>query len=191
MIARWDECAGLAMVEVNRGIQLDTMGKRGRVDTLFPEEMLFLVEKSRLALFKPYSNEFATIEEAYGLLEEQQISLESYLVYSALKCAGNVVFRPGIVPHEQSELMAGEKLVWMEVWRPQQSKKWTRKSAGPPSFYVVLSNYSESRSHQEQVEQLRDLAKLAKEKGVALKLASVSCGVVSFFTVGPPSLPRS
>lgn len=186
----WDPAQSKAIVKVCKGNHLDTMGVRGRIDTLFPEEMLFLVEKSRMCLFlvpspsdiPTSSDQPASIEECYSLLLSSGVTLEEYLVYAHLKSLGNVVFRRGVIQHEWSPapLQSTEDPKighGFEVWMPRE--KFSRKHCPMPSFLLLIDT---SRSCQrEHLHFLQKSLEVAKEVAIPLKLASVIDGTVDFF----------
>jgi len=186
----WDPDQCKAIVKVCKGNHLDTMGVRGRMDTLFPEEMLFLVEKSRMCLFlasstsdNSTSNEQpASIEECYALLLSSGVKLEEYLVYAHLKSLGNVLFRRGVIKHEWTcggLQSIGDFRIWegFEVWTPKEH--FSRKSCPMPSFLLLIDT---SRSCQrEHVEFLKRSLEVAKAERTPVKLACVVDGGVDFF----------
>lgn len=188
----WDPAVCMAIVKVCKGTHLDTMGVRGRIDTLFPEEMLFLVEKSRMSLFLspfpsndpdiPSTASPASVEECYALLLQSGVTLEEYLVYAHLKSLGNILFRRGVIAHSTSAIGQSVEtkplsISGFEVWTPKAN--FSRKSCPSPSFLLLIDTprSNEGDSHFF----LKRSLEVAKEVQVPLKLASVENGVIDFF----------
>lgn len=188
IIGKWDPNERMVVVEVCKGTHLDTMGIRGRVDLLYPEEALFLVEKSRLCLFLPNSSEPASLEECIVLMLENGISLEFYLVYSHLKSLGNVVFRHGVIGGLPSE---SPLRFTFDVWMPRKSgeQKWSRKNASFPSFHLlVLSNMPSSGTTIDGEIDLmvQKLSVLKATLQSSVKIASCAAsGLIDFFDLNP------
>ena len=187
IIARWDPTAFVGRVEVCKGTHLDSMGKRGKVDLLYVEEVLFLLEKGRLCLFMPHSNAVTSIERAWSLLEEAHFSLDSYLVYAALKCSGNVVFRRGEVNYEGSEVVRTLEDITYDVWAPSSKTKFSRKSPSPPSFHVVV--LAENSPYSSTSILLR-VSHLVTQFNLSIKIASSKAGLVDFVDASQPSKPK-
>jgi len=207
IIGIWDFAQSKAIVKVCKGNHLDTMGIRGRIDLLFPEEMLFLVEKSRMCLIiptspaetpsgSPCSFEPASVEECYQLMFDAGVSLSEYLVYAHIKSLGNILFRKGVIAHQHRSLATPstpssechpssvsdpdqlQSHIAYEVWTPKTN--FARKSCPPPSFLLLIDTSSPSqRSHLEFLKKSTEIA--AQQGQVPIKIASVSEGVVEFF----------
>lgn len=184
VIAKWDPNERMAVVEVCKGTHLDTMGIRGRVDLLYPEEAVFLVEKSRMCLFLPNSSEPASLEECMVLMLENGISLENYLVYSHLKSLGNIVFRHGAIGSLTSD--SPIKFTF-DVWLPRKSgeTKWSRKNASFPSFYLLVLSNSPTSSTKVDGEMDFIVQKMSETKATLksdVKIASCTAsGLIDFF----------
>lgn len=162
------------------------MGRRGRVDLLYPEEVLFLLEKGRLCLRLPHTEQLASIEAGWSLLESAQISLETYLVYSSLKSSGNIVFRSGEIAYDGHEPIVAAQLVTYDVWLASSSTKFSRKTPPPPTFHVVVLD---SNDTHKEYDLLRAIAKLTSSRKVEIKIATARDGAVDFFGASAPILP--
>lgn len=176
----------LGIVEVCKGTHLDSMGKRGKVDLLYVEEVLFLLEKGRLCLRLPSSEEITSIGAGWSLLETAQVSLETYLVYSALKSTGNIVFRTGEIAYEGGEHIKASNLATFDVWAPSSSPKFSRKTPPLPTFHVVVMDSLQSGKY---FSVMVAVSKLISEYRVNIKIATARDGLVDFFEATTPSLP--
>jgi hypothetical protein len=196
IVGNWDPNQQLAVVDVCKGTHLNTMGNRGAVDTLYAEEMMFLVDKSRMCLFLGDSTTPASYEECMMLMLDSEVSLEEYLVYAHLKSLGAIVFRTGTISHplQQSitEIQIDHNLkIAFEVWLSVSGKSWSRKNPGPPSFCIFIAtdeSYSNSSLRHEHSHCLLQIAKLAATIKVPLKVATCSnSGIIDFFDCSLPS----
>lgn len=186
IVARWDTSLLLGVVEVCKGTHLDSMGKRGKVDLLYIEEVLFLLEKGRLCLRLPTSEDIVSIGLGWSLLETTQISLETYLVYSSLKSTGNIVFRTGEIFYDGVEHIKSTNITTFDVWAPSSSPKFSRKAPPLPTFHVVIMDSSQS---DKDFSVMVAVSKLISERRVNIKIATARDGLVDFFEASTPSLP--
>jgi hypothetical protein len=194
IVGSWDVDRRMVAIEVCKGMHLDTMGIRGRVDLLYPEEMLFLVDRGRMCLYLPNCAQPASIEECMVLVLENGVTLEEYLVYSHLKSLGNIVFRHGVIGSFTSET---KLIISFDVWMPRKSGelKWTRKNPVPPSFHLIVSrdaSYTSASQHSELENIFQMVSQHQPTLQSSIKIATCSpSGIIDFFDCLVPSYPET
>ena len=164
------------------------MGNSGRLFTLYPEEMLFLVDKGRLALYADPSPQPISLEECYQLLLDAKIPFDNYIVYSHLKALGCVVFRHDIIKYTTEQMPDFHLNVLFDVWLPKAGHKWSRKAPGLPSFFVVLNT---SQSPFQSAILLSQIADAISTSSIPIKLATVNGGLLDFFDCQQPLPPTA
>lgn len=181
--ASWDDQAGLATVETNRGNSIQTMGifEEGR-QKLFPEDALFLVDKGSLEL--SLNNLPMSVQRtwSYCMHTATSLTLQQYLTYAFLRRAGYVVRR-----YEKEAKQEGTALTpSLSAWRVGSFKRRQNESR-PAAFHIVVFSFEDG------LPSIEDIAALthATSDRTRVRFAIVDRGIVVLNDAATNATPLS